>query len=97
LRPLLQAKTRNEEENKRTEVVLIVTPTFAPGVLLALGAVLEYGVFVSNVREEMQFVFWREESCSNAMDGRVAPSLWERKRRVKTEKRSGPGLIVYTS
>jgi hypothetical protein len=58
-----------------TKVLLLVAPTFPAFVSVALRAMLEGLVTISDVVEEMYLILLGEECSSNAMYGCISPSF----------------------
>lgn len=57
------------------KVIPLITPTFTPGVSGSLRTMLERLMSVSDIIEEMNLIFLREECGADAVHRRVSPSL----------------------
>lgn len=59
----------------RTEVLLLVTPTFTPCMSIALRTSLEWFMPIPNIGEEVELVFWCEQRCSNRVYRSISPAF----------------------
>ena len=63
------------DNNRLTKVILLRTPALPLRVCLTLRTMLEWLMSVSNIVEEVDLIFAREEGGADGMNRRVAPSL----------------------